>query len=55
MIFVLKQTNSKAIINIACGLNHSKEARDIFLDLVEKVSIIKHRIFSESEFLDFKV
>ncbi|XP_022329419.2 acidic fibroblast growth factor intracellular-binding protein-like [Crassostrea virginica] len=32
------KTNSKAIINIACGLNHSKEARDIFLDLVEKVT-----------------
>ncbi|XP_048736754.2 acidic fibroblast growth factor intracellular-binding protein-like [Ostrea edulis] len=29
---------SKAIISIACGLNHSKDARDIFLDLVEKVT-----------------
>lgn len=29
---------SKAIINIAYGLNHSKEARDIFIDLVEKIT-----------------
>ncbi|XP_033736195.1 acidic fibroblast growth factor intracellular-binding protein-like [Pecten maximus] len=28
---------SKAIVNIAYGLNHSKEARDIFIDLVEKI------------------
>ncbi|KAI0234810.1 Acidic fibroblast growth factor intracellular-binding protein [Lamellibrachia satsuma] len=28
---------SKALINIACGLNHSKELRDFFLDLVEKI------------------
>lgn len=28
---------SKTIINIAYGLNHSKDARDIFVDLVEKM------------------
>ena len=28
---------SKAIINIAYGLNHSKEVRDFFLDVTEKV------------------
>lgn len=32
------KNNSKAIINIACGLNHSKDVRDIFVDLVEKVT-----------------
>lgn len=31
------KTLSKAIVNIAYGLNHSKEARDIFIDLVEKI------------------
>ncbi|RWS27764.1 growth hormone-inducible transmembrane-like protein, partial [Leptotrombidium deliense] len=28
---------SRSIINIASGLNHSKEVRDLFLDVVEKV------------------
>ena len=28
---------SKAILNIAYSLNHSKELRDLFLDLVEEV------------------
>ncbi|KAL5008908.1 hypothetical protein ScPMuIL_014489 [Solemya velum] len=31
------KTYSKTIINIACGLIHSKEVRDLFVDLVEKV------------------
>lgn len=28
---------SRNIINVAYGLNHSKEMRDLFLDIVEKV------------------
>ena len=28
---------SRALLNIANGLNHGKEARDIFVDVVEKV------------------
>ena len=28
---------SRALINIASGLNHGKEARDIFVDVVEKI------------------
>ena len=33
----LFQNVSKALINIAYGLNHSKELRDFFLDVTEKV------------------
>ncbi|XP_064600078.1 acidic fibroblast growth factor intracellular-binding protein-like [Liolophura sinensis] len=31
------RTFSKTIVNIAYGLNHSKEAKDIFVDIVEKL------------------
>ncbi|PRD25149.1 UNVERIFIED_CONTAM: Fibp [Trichonephila clavipes] len=27
---------TRAVVNIAYGLNHSKEARDLFVDIVEK-------------------
>ena len=28
---------SRALLNVASGLNHGKEARDIFVDVVEKI------------------
>jgi len=31
------QVLSKTLINIAFNLNHSKELKDLFLDLLEKV------------------
>jgi Acidic fibroblast growth factor binding (FIBP) len=31
------QNLSRNIINIAYGLNHSKEMKDLFLDIVEKI------------------
>lgn len=32
------QSFSKILINLACGLNHSKDLRDFFLDILEKVN-----------------
>ena len=36
-LWLLLQTLSKALVNIAYGLNQSKELKDMFIDLVERV------------------
>ena len=36
---------SKTLVNIAYGLNHSKELRDLFVDLVENVGILVKCLF----------
>ena len=33
---VIFQVYSRTLINLAYGLNHNKELRDLFIDLVEK-------------------
>jgi len=41
---------SRTLVNIACGLNHSREARDIFLDVVEKfIEPCKHAKWTRGE------
>ena len=36
MLLILTQVYSRTLINLAYGLNHNKELRDLFIDLVEK-------------------
>jgi len=36
MKVIYLQVYSRTLINIAYGLNHSKELKDLFIDLVEK-------------------
>ncbi|UXI21557.1 hypothetical protein NH340_JMT07500 [Sarcoptes scabiei] len=44
------KTISRNVINIAYGLNHSKEIRDLFLDIVEKIiECFKSIKFNQSE------
>lgn len=41
---------SRTLVNIACGLNHSREARDIFIDFVEKfIEPCKHAKWTKGE------
>lgn len=45
------QSMAKTLMNIACNLNHNKEMRDLFMDLVEKVAtkIGYNNIFSHKK------
>lgn len=54
----LPQNLSRALVNIASKLTHTKDVRDLFIDLVEKVTLtpqIKHTQHMVKENICYKI